>query len=146
MLSRVLCVLRVSCFPRLINGAFSDATPLTFFNSSSRNSSAYPVYVHVGLLPAEETLSASGIQTLAFLPSYCEADHEQCTVEQHTINRHLVVWKALRMVLADFLDLAASKEGLDGYLPLGKVKLRAADPECDAYAVLLFWLGGASPA
>ncbi len=101
--------------------------------------------MHVGLVVPDKVLSPTALTVVALLPRYLEARHEQCTDDQHAINRHLLLWKALRFVLADFLALDTAEESIDSYLPLGKVRLGSAGREQDAYAVPLLWLGGACP-
>ncbi len=128
----------LQCFPPW----FADATPLTFFNTTSTNSKAYPVYVQVGLLPADMILSPSNLTVLALLPSYSEAAHPQCTKEQHAINRHILLWKALELVLTELTDLDATESTVESFLPLGEVRLGSGEAR-RAFAVPLLWLSGA---
>ncbi len=113
----------------------ADETPLTLFNSSSASAQAYPVYVCNGLLRNEHTSAA--LDVVALLPTYDETQHPMCTKDQHSMNRTVLNWTALGLVLQEFMTLIDDEDAPESFLRIG---------ECDgvqAYASVLLWLGGA---
>lgn len=120
-----------------------DETPLTFFNSSSEASQAYPVYLSIGLLPGEELLKPGNNHVIGLLPSYSDLRHKHCwNTEQHAVNRCLVAWKGLSFILAELLDLSPIEEDKDSFLFLGHFDVGSTGEQRPTYAVPLVWLGG----
>lgn len=117
----------------------ADETPLTVFNSSSDTTQAYPVYMSNGLLPDDVP---DNMMIVALLPHYSDTAFPQCSESQHAMNRCMLVWKALALLLPDFTNLCPWEEDEDSFLFLGYHQLRPDAPEAPVYATPLLWLAG----
>ena len=115
---------------------------MTFFNSSSAASQAYPLYLSVGLHSTEALLSSSNLHVLALLPSYSDLRHPHCGTDQHATNRCLLVWRALSHVLGELLELSPIEEDTESFLFLGHYDVGGIGVDRPTYAVPLLWLAG----
>ena len=98
--------------------------------------------MHVGLFPPERILSASTLNVLALLPTYAEPPHPLCTDEQHAINRHVLTWKSLGLVLEKFFELDATETTADSFLYVGELPFGTDAELRSVFAVPLLWLAG----
>ena len=110
------------------------------FNSSSEATHAYPVYISNGLVPDEV-----GVLTVAaMLPPYSDTRHPQLTPDQQAMNKCLLVWQAMTILLEDFINLSPVEEDADSFLKIGVHQLDEGEDAVAVYAVPFLWLGGMS--
>ena len=82
----------------------ADETTLTQFNSSSDFSHAYPLYVGNGLLSPSIRQSAAGLDVLGIMPLYRPTKHKSISDALHTVNRRILAWRCLRLLLAPLFE------------------------------------------
>ena len=96
----------------------------------------------IGLHGNDALLSSSNLHVLALLPSYSDTRHPFCGLDQHAMNRSLVVWRALADVLSELLELGPFDEEPDSYLFLGHHDVGGIGVERPVYAMPFLWLAG----
>ena len=65
-----------------------------------------------------------------------------CTDEQHALNRQILPWKAMTIVLEEFLELDSTESTSDSFLYVGNMPFGAAGEMRSVFAVPLLWLAG----
>lgn len=94
-----------------------------------------------GLLSKES--ASKGLEVVALLPTYDETKHPHCTPDQHTINRSILAWECMSLLLAEFTELSADEDALESFLSLGSHPLGFdGAPDKALFAAPCLWLTG----
>ena len=95
-----------------------------------------------GLL--KTSLLSKSLEVVALVPAYDATQHVLCTEDQHTMNRTLLLWEALRLVLAPFTELDPDEDSPESFLHLGSQHIPGTGDEAavNVYAVPFLWLAG----
>ncbi len=82
----------------------ADETTLTLFNTTSDQSSTYPLFLSLALLPKGIRRKPGELVNIALLPRYLKRQHGDAGPEKRAHQKRLLVWDAMKVVLADLLD------------------------------------------
>ena len=129
---------------------YSDETNLTLFNTSSDQSTTYPLFLAIATLPKEVRRSQQGLINVALLPKYLRRLHKGAASKQADLKRGLT-WEALRVVLRDLLvpsdDAQQADDGDDDEMQLHQQfaflgERTIGGRQRRLFACLLVYLGG----
>ena len=73
------------------------------FNTTSDQSSAYPLFVTLGLLPKALRRKPSNLANLAFLPKFLKRCHRGAGVAKLAHLKRCLVWAAIKIALHDLV-------------------------------------------
>ncbi len=81
-----------------------DETTLTLFNTTSDQSSTYPLFLSCGLLPKSARRKPGNLVNIALLPRFLKRLHRGAGANKRAHLKRLLVWAAMKVVLGDLLD------------------------------------------
>ncbi len=92
----------------------ADETNLASFNTTSDQSSTYPLLVSLGLRRSEVRLKPWTLETLAFLPKYLARKHGKTSSKTRAHHKREVVWRSIAIVLYE-LSTRCEDAAVSGY-------------------------------
>ncbi len=92
-----------------VHGQLADETNLTLFNTTSDQSTAYPLFLSSALIPRGTRRKPGNLVHLALLPKYLKRLHRLTSSARHAHNKRVLTWSSLQVVLQDLFE-----ESLDG--------------------------------
>ncbi len=136
---------------------FSDETNLTSFNTNSDQSTAYPLFLTLGLLPATERRKSDGLVNIAMLPKFLKRLHTGSASVLADLKR-LLTSLALESALGDLIhgveqsgDVASRRVDADAsertqvlmqeYAYIGEYSLFGEESKRRVFAYLSLYLG-----
>ena len=79
----------------------ADETNLVSFNTTSEQSTTYPMLVASGLTPGRHRMKTNATETLAFFPKFLEERHPDASEALHADLKRELVWRCMAIVLQD---------------------------------------------
>ena len=82
----------------------ADETTLTLFNTTSDQSSSYPLFLSLALMPKDLRRKPSNLTNLAFLPKFLKRRHRGAGIDKLSRLKRMLVWTCLRTVLRELIE------------------------------------------
>ncbi len=137
--------LRVFCVGYMVLYSLTystDETTLTLFNTSSDQSSTYPMFLSVALLPRHLRRKPGNLINIALLPKFLKRHHPKASTTRSASLKRWLTWTSLRVVLKELLDCADAGP-IPGYCYAGDFHLFGEDYTRRVFLTTFLYLGGA---
>ena len=86
------------------NPARADETSLTLFNTTSDQSTTYPMFLSSALLPKGIRRKPGNLVNVALLPKFLKRLHPGLSSQKNAHLKRLLVWPSLRAVLQPLIE------------------------------------------